>query len=187
MKRLSDLEREKYEKVWTHDVYRGNAPGEKRVRMAIEQLDLEPGKQKIVDFGCGTGRAAAAFQALGFDIIGVDHAANCLDEGIEIPFLQTCLWDIGTRLGDVGFCTDVMEHIPPTMIVEALASIHTAAPEKAFFQICLRPDGCGPRLLGEPLHLTVREPGYWTRSLAMLWERVDVLRNDGRDIIVACQ
>jgi len=153
-------EKAKYERVWTHKVYRNTAPGEKLVQEAITHMGMEM-EDSVIDFGCGTGRAAQLFWDLNFEVTGVDIAENCLDPSINIPLQIGCLWEPINLRAKFGFCTDVMEHIPPEHVEKTLDNIWTCIEEGVFFQIATRRDGFGPRLIGEPLHLTIKPAEFW--------------------------
>jgi SAM-dependent methyltransferase len=126
-----------------------------------------------IDFGCGTGRGGHALAALyGLNVTLVDFASNCLDADVrealdEFPdklrFAQHDLTkplDIKSRY---GFCTDVMEHIPPDQVDTVLENILTAA-KSVFFQIACVEDKLGG-LVGHPLHLTVENHDWWKAKL----------------------
>ena len=184
---LAVQEKNKYEKVWTYGVYRENAPGEHLVNDAYDRLEMQPG-QYLFDFGCGTGRAAQKFEEEGLEVIAIDHAANCLDRDKHgFTFLQYCLWDLPEDLcGEWGFCTDVMEHIPTEKVSKVLQNIKEICTKGVYFQIALRPDNMGPRILGEPLHLTVKDAGWWTEELFKHWRYVELDTNDG-NLIAICR
>lgn len=170
---LADREREKYEKVWTFDNYRHHSPGEQVVDRAISSLGMKPG-HAVVDYGCGTGRAAMRFLERGLMVAGVDIAHNCLDPDLPIPLTVACLWELTDRpTSDWAFCTDVMEHIPPEHVADVFAGI-AGRSSGAFFQICTSRDGFGKRLVGEPLHLTVKPANWWTEQAKVHWGDVTV-------------
>jgi len=168
-------ERTKYERMWQHDQYRRQAPGESLVKDAINALGMQTG-DTVIDFGCGTGRPAVRLQQAGLDVIGVDFADNCLDPDVAIPFRRECLWDMPAIKADWGFCTDVMEHIPRERVLQTLASIRRCTRKGVFFQIATRPDNCG-KLIGETLHLTVKPPHWWHTCLRIYWDPVDLSEN----------
>lgn len=170
-------ERAKYESIWQHSDYRKSAPGERCVPEAIRRLRMGAG-DTVIDFGCGTGRPALALQKAGMNVTAVDFAENCLDAGVSVPFRQACLWDLPDDLvATFGFCTDVMEHIPTDRVDDVLENIAHATTGGAYFQIATRPDRMG-RLIGETLHLTVREADWWADKLRRHWTnvRADVAR-----------
>ena len=151
--------------MWAHDSYRKHSPGEGLVDTAIEHFGPAG---SVIDFGCGTGRAAMLFQERGFDVIALDLASNCLDPGVTVSFTGCCLWDMPDIHADYGFCTDVMEHVPEEMVDAVLDGIRERT-KKAFFQIATSKDGFGPKLIGEPLHVTVRPADWWIVRLEDRW------------------
>ena len=174
---LEDRERAKYEQIWTHDVYRKTAPGETMVELAVELLGMTEG-QSVIDFGCGTGRASKKLIDMGYDVLSIDHAANCVDYGITLNFKQACLWDLPTGiLADIGYCTDVMEHIPMEKVGEVLAGIARTT-KKAFFNIATRDDSLGA-LIGKKLHMTVIPASDWLKLMQAHWPIVRMIEHDG--------
>lgn len=154
-------ERDKYRLMWRFDSYRTAAPGEGLWRYFV---DLVKPDSTIIDFGCGTGRAALALAQAGHKVILVDFADNCRDEeALSLPFLE---WDLSLPCplrAKYGLCTDVMEHIPPEQVDVVLANIMGSA-ENVFFQISLVDDVCGA-LIGQPLHLSVHPYEWWLERL----------------------
>lgn len=173
---LAVAEREKYERVWAHDAYRRYSPGASLVDTAIKRLGMRPG-DTMIDFGCGTGRPAMRFMDRGLAAIGIDHTSAALDAEARrtIRFEQACLWNLPTDLrADWGFCTDVMEHIPPERVHDVLLGIAERTAKGVFFQIALTRDGFGPQIIGAPLHLTIRSASWWFERLWRHWPAVEV-------------
>lgn len=161
-----EQERNKYKKAWNHDDYRKYAPGEHLTVPFL--LAVKPKKdQSIIDFGTGTGRSAFFFHGCGYDVKMVDIADNCLDpevqEAIGDKLTVACLWDSNIPSGDIGYCTDVMEHIPPNEVDAVLQNI-MAHCKKCFFNIHVTKDHFG-EVLKETLHLTVRPFEWWRDKL----------------------
>ena len=73
-------------------------------------------------------------------------------------------------MGDVGFCTDVMEHIPPDDVETVLRNIMASTP-RAFFQISTVEDVFG-KTIGQPLHLSVHPHAWWMDTFRGLGLRV---------------
>lgn len=178
---VAEREQAKYEKVWTHAEYRQDAPGEKLVDDAIAKLGMQSG-QSVIDFGCGTGRAANALQSRGLKVTAVDHAANCLDKGMQLDFIQASLWSPLELAADYGYCTDVMEHIPSEFVHSVLENIRRCT-QAAYFQIATRPDVMG-KLVGEKLHLTVQGMDWWRDTLLTHWDDVEVSESNGSFVAV---
>lgn len=173
MDNLADRERNKYERMWDVKAYRNHSPGESLAQKAFTEMGMRI-NDKLIDFGCGTGRPAAQFQRLGAAVTGIDHATNCLDPDVNINFLKCCLWDLPPDLAAMyGYCTDVMEHIPPEKVDAVLSEIRRVVRNKVFFQIATFPDGMGKRI-GETLHLSVHGPEWWKAKLSEHWGSVTI-------------
>lgn len=173
MDELAERERNKYERMWEVEAYRNYAPGEALAKQAFVELGMSKG-DTLIDFGCGTGRPAAQFERMGADVIGIDHVTNCLDVDVNIELVQSCLWDLPKDLSAMyGYCTDVMEHIPPEKVDDVLSEIRRVVSGKVFFQIATFPDGMGRRI-GETLHLSVHGPEWWSDTLSKHWSHVTV-------------
>ena len=133
-------EQQKYMKVWGVDDYRKCSPGERNVEMFLDALkDIDPdlkGKT-LIDFGCGSGRAAMKLDEH-FDVTPMDFATNCLDKEVAEHFgdrfVEHDLTKKSALRVDWGFCTDVMEHLPEDSIDDALSTILESA-DNIFFQI----------------------------------------------------
>lgn len=177
----TEAEKAKYERMWGFGSYRKNAPGEKLVADAINRLGIDE-PTTVIDFGCGTGRAARAFKKRGHIVTGIDIAENCLDPGVNILLVNQCLWEpIGIK-AEIGYCTDVMEHIPPEHVDAVLANI-AACTERSYFQIATRKDAMG-RLIKDTLHLTVKPADWWEQKLSEHFERVEAYPSNGA--VIAC-
>ena len=176
-------EKEKYEKAWAHKAYRNYSPGEK---MVIPYLCIAKPKagSTITDFGTGTGRAALMLHEMGYNVQLIDIAENCLDDevkeqiGGKLGIMSLYGGPCWIRHSEHGYCTDVMEHIPPEFVDETLKNIFRSA-DKVFFQICLQEDHFGQEL-GETLHLTVKPFTWWRDKLgeyAEIIEARDLIHN----------
>jgi hypothetical protein len=163
----------KYGKLWAdHPAYRAVAPGEELASVFLKQAS-PPINAEVIDFGCGTGRGSlilACPPPLGgsLRVTMVDFVNNCLDPEVQqaletqasrMRFLKK---DLEKPLGiaaTYGYCTDVMEHIPPDKVEQVLDNILQSA-EHVFFGISLTEDHCG-KMIGEQLHLTVKPFDWW--------------------------
>ena len=178
-KAVVESERSKYETLWQMDGYRDLAPGEGLVDTAVAWLGMKPGT--LIDFGIGTGRAAKRFQRMGFDVRGVDIAPNCLDAGVDVPVHVACLWELPDLSADYGYCTDVMEHIPPQHVDAVINNVMRCVPE-AFFNISLIPDNFG-EVIGEVLHLSVHSAKWWRNKFESLGYEVPRLCENPSDAL----
>lgn len=161
-------EQEKYERVWQFGEYREVSPGELCVPRFLEVVQPFG---KILDIGCGTGRASIALSEAGHSVTLLDFAGNCRDhEATALSFVQHDVSDPFPIGADFGICCDMMEHIPTHQVSQVLRNIMDACKHGCFFQISTVPDELGS-LIDHPLHLTVRPPWWWA-------ERFDALGHD---------
>lgn len=150
-------EKEKYFRMWSMVSYRQDSPAE-RIIDDIEKF-LKP-DSRVVDFGCGTGRAGAILKNRGYDVLLVDFAPNCRDDvAAELPFIELDLTESIPLKEKYGYCVDVMEHIPPEDVDKVIVNIMNAA-EKVFFQISTVQDKMGS-IINDHLHLTVESHEQW--------------------------
>lgn len=168
---MNQTERLKYVRMWERPEYRQSSPGERVALKAASLLGVQPG-QKIVDWGCGTGRALKVFHNLGLVCTGVDIAANSVDK--EFLAIQERLFfllgiDIveaarehfsGSRAAAWSFCTDVLEHLPEEEVEASIAAIAHSTLCGAFIQVANNEDDCG-QMIGEVLHLTIKPKEWW--------------------------
>jgi len=180
-------EQQKYQIMWQYDGYRNVSPGEEIVEFFISHfIKLFNPDGRIIDFGCGTGRAAAKLHEFGYDIILIDFTDNCRDqEALSLPFIQ---WDITNPIpvsSEWGFCTDVMEHIPPEDVDTVINNLLSAS-ERVFFQISTIPDVMGG-VINAPLHLTVESGEWWKNKFESLGYKVifDQYLNEGAKEVAA--
>jgi len=165
-------EAQKYGKMWELPEYRAMAPGE--IFAGLFLTIAKPAKgARVIDFGCGTGRGAAKLADNGLQVTMIDFVRNCLDpqvkEIVDSPdpklyFIKADLEKPISLTAEYGFCTDVMEHIPPDKVGVVLDNILKAA-QHVWFSIAMFQDACG-ELIGETLHLSVHDFDWWEKQFA---------------------
>lgn len=162
---IETAELAKYTQLWGRvPAYRNVCPGESQVEAFVQMFEPHQG-DTVLDFGCGTGRAAKALQDRGFGAIGVDFAENCLDPGIDVPFERACLWRLPRALrADFGFCCDVLEHIPERFVARALRCMSAAVRDGLYLLVDTSPDQFGATI-GETLHVTVKPAAWWAEQV----------------------
>lgn len=169
-------EDEKYRKMWSIPAYRDTAPGELIAETFVKVANITK-EQKVVDFGCGTGRGSKKIHELtGATMQMVDFSNNCLDSNVTFPLLLADLTKPIAAAGDVGYCTDVMEHIAPENVDTVIKNIMDCV-ESAFFQISLVHDNMGA-LIGQHLHLSVFPYAWWSdkfKEYRILWSDQDAI------------
>ena len=167
-------EDEKYKKMWAIPAYRDVSPGELIAETFVKIANINK-NHKVIDFGCGTGRGSAKIHELTSATMQmVDFSNNCLDSNVTFPLLIADLTKPIPLVGDVGYCTDVMEHISPENVSAVIKNIMNCV-DSAFFQISLVHDNMGA-LIGQHLHLCVAPVQWWQdqfQEYQILWSSVD--------------
>lgn len=161
----------KYGRLWQMPQYRAVAPGESLASVFLQVAQPRRGSD-VIDFGCGTGRGALVLALVGgCRVTMVDFVRNSLDPEMQealttqshvLRFVKHDLEKPLPFAAEYGFCTDVMEHIPPDKVDIVLDNILHAA-QHCFFSIATQEDNCG-QLIGEDLHLTVEPFEWWEQK-----------------------
>lgn len=194
MDEVAQAEQEKYTKVWTHDVYRRMSPGFKGAKeiLPVVQRFTEAGVSRILDAGCGSGKLMKYLDEHEFSVCGLDIAENCLDDDVPEHCTLTVgnLWDADTYPEgpfEAVCCNDVLEHIPTENVPQVLKALRGVDGVKiAYFSVALFKDGYGPKLLGEPLHLTVKPSSWWMGMFNLTgWLPTEVHKSKGWLHIIA--
>ena len=157
-------EADKYKAMWNFPQYRTVSPGEMAAREAVKIATIGQ-NTTVIDFGCGTGRGGQEIHNLtGANVVLVDFADNAVSGSVKLPFFIADLTQPMTLSGDVGYCTDVMEHIPTHHVADVIKNIMDCV-DCAYFQISLIPDEMGA-LIGAPLHLSVYPHNWWVKKFS---------------------
>lgn len=165
-------EHEKYRRLWMdHPEYREVSPGENIATLFLSIARPKPDSE-VIDFGTGTGRGSMMLAFLGGCIVHmIDFVDGCMDEDVKnatvsqptrLTFTQHNLTKPIPLAAQYGYCTDVMEHIPPVEVDKVLFNILKAA-QHVFFQIACEDDVCG-KLIGHPLHLSIHPFSWWLKK-----------------------
>ena len=172
---LQKSEKEKYTTIWRCNEYRLYSPGESSIKnLPIIDLLRRCGAKTVLDAGCGSGKLMhALIEQCGneFHVHGFDIAENCLD-----PFFDEIKNDILTvgvlwnkedfnKEYDAIICCDVLEHIPTEKVELVLDNFYCCTKTFCYLAIALQDDYFGPRIVGTPLHLTVKEPDWWISKI----------------------
>ena len=155
---------DKYKAMWNFPEYRIVSPGELAAQEAIKVANIDK-NTIVIDFGCGTGRGGQQIHNLtDAKVFLVDFADNAVSASIRLPFFVADLTRPMMLKGDVGYCTDVMEHIPTHQVDDVIKNIMDCV-GSAYFQISLMPDAMG-ELIGAPLHLSVYPHDWWVKKFS---------------------
>lgn len=166
-------ERDKYREIWSFPEYSEFSPGGENVQRFLNVLTPPPAAL-VLDIGCGRGNAGLGLQAAGLTVKWLDITDAALDPSIPRDrFIQAPLWDdwANGRRWNYGFCCDVMEHIPPEYVMLCIERIVRAC-AISWFHIHNGADEFG-KVIGEPLHLTVRPFLWWLIRLNTVGKVVD--------------
>lgn len=181
-------EQEKYQRMWDIPSYRNIAPGEE-VADVFLGLIKDMNYARIIDFGSGTGRGALKIKHnTAAEVLMLDFADNCLDENVRLSLDESFKFSICDltknveQNGDIGYCTDVLEHIEPDKVIQVIKNILTSCPQ-AFFQISTVPDRMG-KLIGKDLHLTVRPSDWWIKTFESLGYEVLFSTSDSISVML---
>ena len=183
-------EKLKYDAIWANIAsYRNESPSEMLAPFYLHHFgeDLQP-NDLLLDFGCGTGRAAKSFLSRGLRVGLLDLSSHSLDDGVSLLtrllpdrlfFREVCLWNLPADLlsAEWGLCCDVMEHIPPEKIDATLTSIASRIKKGGLFSIHLIEDSFGAAI-GMPLHLTLQPKEWWQETLERHFSKVSCLKSE---------
>lgn len=169
--------------MWSHEDYGNSSPGEKYFKRAW--ADLTPQyNDSFMDWGIGVGRAAQKFKDKGLRVEGLDIAKNA-NRAFKGHVHIGTIWNPPfpkTKKYLLGYCTDVMEHIPEPMVGKALSAIKRHTTDAVWFSVATFPDKSGAAI-GETLHMTVRPARWWAAQFARVFPRFR-FEDEGRKIIV---
>ncbi len=185
-------ERAKYEEIWQIPAYKNYSGGLENVERFMKVMNPPPSPIRetltLIDIGCGEGLGGLAFQRLGFQVDWMDLTRAGLHVNVPLGrFIEAPLWsDWGSQRRTLGwrygFCCDVMEHIPTEYTMLCIDRILSYCGQ-CWFQIDLNPDQFG-KMIGEPLHLTVRPYDWWLVRMATLGKVLDARDLCGQGLYV---
>jgi hypothetical protein len=172
---ITEFERAKYARIWNDDQYSEMSPGVNAIPMFEKIVRPNPGA-KILDVGAGSGAASRALRSRGYSVDSFDITdAKWNGDG---QLILGSVWR-GLPSGyEIGFCCDVMEHIPTQFVGLTVREILRSC-QRAFLSICFMEDGFGDRI-GMPLHLTVKPFVWWRDTLRECGQLLDA-----RDLVGA--
>jgi SAM-dependent methyltransferase len=182
MTTLYARERDLYAGIWDDlPQYADVAPGERYVSVLRDHC---PPPATVLDAGTGSGKGALALARAGYAVVLCDlTAAGLVEEARALPFAEACLWRPLAAQGlapvDAVYCTDVLEHLPPQLVLLAVDRMLSLARRGVLISVALHADGFGV-WVGRPLHLTVESFLWWRDSLREVGQVTDA-----RDLIAS--
>jgi glycosyltransferase involved in cell wall biosynthesis/SAM-dependent methyltransferase len=112
----------------------------------------------VLDVGCATGMLVEALRDRGVDAFGIDVSEWAIDQ-IPQGLRPFCKVGSITEELDGQFalitCTEVFEHLPPSLAAEAVANLCRHSDSVLFSST--------PDDFDEPTHLNVEPGGYWAQ------------------------
>ena len=177
--RITEAERGKYDRIWALEAYHEASPGVRHIPLFERMMRLKHDAQ-ILDIGAGSGAASRVLKDKGYDVEAFD-LTNAGWAHDDITIHTGSIWHDLPRLPgwlpyEVGYCCDVMEHLPTQFVGLAVRKMLEACGH-VFLSIAFLPEGFGD-CIGERLHLTVENFVWWRDTL-----REVGLLHDARDLI----
>lgn len=144
---------EEYREIHRRQPDYGRGPGAESV--AVFRLLLPASPARVIDYGCGNSRALEdVWPGSGVERVYYDPAMPGKDQEPEGAF-------------DVGLCTDVLEHIPESVVPALLGRLSALAPAWGFI---IHTGAAGQKLSdGTNAHVTQRRVHWWLRQLYVQW------------------
>lgn len=181
---VAEAERQKYERIYTAPNYGTVGHAVKRAQLLIQRAAVG---DPVIEFGCGRGGNFRPLIDAGLRVVPVDHVNALSSEWQKHPQVDT-LWERNLWQGPLptakwGVCADVMEHIPPEFVDRVLDNIAASVSGGVLWTISHVPDVWGRRI-GQPLHLTVRPPAWWTDKLKARWAIVAPVDGNDRNSVI---
>jgi SAM-dependent methyltransferase len=126
----------------------------------------------LIDFGFGRGNALAFFQNLGYDVTGVEISSFVVDSQRQSGrrVYHASLDDLGILKDnqfEIGFCNDVLEHMPEEYVRKSLQEMARVCSAYLFISVCPKPAHRTSQD-GENLHLTVKPKRWWKKLMCEL-------------------
>lgn len=154
-------QKELYETLWRTE-YTPSACAKPLADFVIATAQKE---DKLLDIGCGNGLTVKLLRQAGLQAFGVDLTLEGVRRdmgviGMPLWFKEISVTDmrsIPDDYYDYTFSTDVLEHLPPEEVEQAIAEIMRITKRKTFHSM----PNWGDDRLGMDVHLTKQDPDWW--------------------------
>jgi ubiquinone/menaquinone biosynthesis C-methylase UbiE len=142
----------------------------------IELMCRELEFDTILDIGSGVGAGVEKLMAMGKSAIGLETSFLAVTRSNQ--YKRPCLWGEVTRIPfpndhvDIVMSTDMMEHLRPEDVEQAISEITRVAAKYTAHKICPMDEaaGWGKRVGVENLHLTVKPLDWWVEKFLLAKE-----------------
>lgn len=107
-------------------------------------ISFLPPQAKIIDIGCGSGRDAKLFSALGVEVLGIDFSSNLIDIAQKYaPLAQFQVMDMEAMnfheaSFDGAWAACSLGHLPKKALPAVLKKIHFILAEQGYFYLALK-------------------------------------------------
>ena len=123
------------------------------------------GGGKVLDLGCGYGHLLRSLLSMGVDAYGLDVASVAIDDNatwckadrIKRGSILSAPYD--SDWFDTVVCTDVLEHLSPEDVPQALSELHRMTRKYVFLTIALKADR------DDKWHLTIENRYWWQEQI----------------------
>jgi hypothetical protein len=142
-------------------------------------------KDTLCDWGSGDGRAARKFKDKHLRVECIDIAANA-NKYFDGVVHVAPIWNppIGDKLYVLGYCTDVMQYVPPSMVLPTLRIIKRHTVDECWFAIPYYTKPV-PGITTSGLIKTNRPASWWVSQFAEVFPRFRFSNEEDRFIIQA--
>jgi len=164
-----------YNHLWQNGY--GDANWKRLANIVIERN--KGGDNSLIDFGFGTAKAMRFFRNNGFYVEGVEISSYAIQlanqNGFRVYHVSVDNLE-STFKGTfgIGFCNDVLEHLPEESVPRAIKEMAKVCHSKLYISVCPTISH-NKSLDGKNLHLTVKPEEWWTQQLLRVGE-VEKLR-----------
>lgn len=158
---IYEAEKNKYYHLWMNNY----EPSKCAVPLAYYVAKNSTPEWLLLDIGCGNGITVNILKKRGFDCMGVDITlAGIKDDGRH--FVEAPIWSMPfpDNFFDFTFSTDLLEHLPQSLIEDSIKEIFRITRKKTFHSIANFQDV----RLGQVLHLTIQPVEWWVRRFEAL-------------------
>ncbi|MBS3113718.1 class I SAM-dependent methyltransferase [Candidatus Woesearchaeota archaeon] len=155
-------ENRKYSALWQNGY--GDANWRRLAKYVLAKVDTSE-RLSLIDFGFGRGAALDFFERHAFYVEGVEISSYAVEnqrsKGRSVHYSSL---DNLPMLKDgqfsIGFCNDVIEHVPEDLVAPSLEEMTRVCSRYLFISVCPTPSH-HLSLNEENLHLTVKPVLWW--------------------------